>query len=126
MFGGLVFQPVTWDYIDFLDDFATWESLVHYALTQNYRSVDREQLIVVSQVLASSINRGYHDFENVIVKSVQGVMPRSMKHLRDIVGSASGTELEVLGDAGERIVLDLPLAREQSASIEKRYRISSD
>ena len=63
---------------------------------------------------------------NVIVKSVQGVMPRSMKHLRDIVGSASGTELEVLGDAGERIVLDLALAREQSASIEKRYRISSD
>ena len=121
-----MFQPVTWDYINFLDDFAMWEPLAHYGYTQNYRSVGREELIVVSQVLASPMNRGYHDFENVIVKSVQGVMPRNMEHLRDIVGSASGTELEVLGDAGERIVLDLALARKQSASIKKRYRISSD
>ncbi len=51
-------------------------------------------------------------------------MPKNMKDLAELISSASGARLEVIGEDDTRIVVDLELARKQSRAIKKRYGIS--
>ncbi len=122
--GGLVFQPLSWDYLDFLYD---WRyDLAYYAYVEYFRTPERRQVILLSKVLAASLNRGYHNWDNAIVKTVQGETPRDMTHLASIIDSARGDRFEIVTESDKRLVLDLAEARAQSAAILERYGVSRD
>jgi S1-C subfamily serine protease len=124
VFGGLVFQPLSLDYIDFLYD---WNhDLAWYAYHQYLRTAERREIVLLSQVLAAPVNRGYHDWENEIVASVNGVVPRDLPHLIELVTAAAGPRLTVMTAEGRRLVLDLVRARDASASILDRYGVPAD
>jgi hypothetical protein len=94
IFAGLVFQPLTLDYIDLYEE--PPNDMANYYLYQNVRTPDRHQVIVIGQVLAVRLNRGYHDAEGLIVKTVDGRIPRDMGHLAELIDKAEGPTLDIV------------------------------
>ncbi len=124
VFGGLVFQPLSLDYIDALYD---WQhDLAYYAFHQYLRTEARHEVILLSQVLAGPVNRGYHDWANAILATVDGRVPRDMRDLVSIIEGAEGPWLDVVTEEGQRLTLDLTRARAAGPQILERYGIARD
>ena len=94
MIGGFVFMPLTLN--DLLGDEETPGNLRYVA---QYRSptADQQQVVMLTYVLVDESNRGYHDFKNQLVKSVNG---RPVKDLPDFI-SAVG---EICGQDGSNFL----------------------
>ncbi|UCF88918.1 MAG: trypsin-like peptidase domain-containing protein [bacterium] len=128
VFGGLVFQPLTLEYLFLYDDCETWipGELSIYGLTRNFRTPERDQVIMLTSVLPAPINRGYQDYEDEVVASVNGRIPRDMRDLLSIVENAKGPRLRILMESGAVLVLDLERARADQGGILKSHRLPSE
>ncbi len=124
VFGGLVFQPLTADY---LSVFRTVPAhLAHYALDLNVITEERRQVILIQKVLPHPVNRGYQDWEDFIVRTVDGVAPRDMGHLARILDSADGPWLRIVTEGGLHLTLDPRAARAAGSEILANFGISRD
>ncbi len=126
IFSGFVFQPLS---LDFLRTWSDWWEKAPAELLHLYysglRTEGRQEVIVLSQVLADDINVGYEDSEDVTVQSVNGVAPRNLKHFVELLESAEGSvDIKVSSDC--HLVVDVNDAREAGERILDRYRIGSD
>lgn len=91
--GGLVFVPLTQAFLEsaFGEDFdekkpeALPVELLKLYSSGDYRSSRNEQLVVLTQVLASKVTIGYTDIEHEILQSFNGVKVHNLKHLADLV-----------------------------------------
>lgn len=128
VFGGLVFQPLTLEYLFLYDDFDNWipGELSIYGLTRNYRTAERAQIIMLTSVLPAPLNRGYQDYEDEVVATVDGRIPRDMRDLVSIVEEAAGPRLRVVTESGAVLVLDLEKARADQSGILKSHRLPSE
>lgn len=128
VFGGLVFQPLTLEYLFLYNDCDTWipGELAIYGLTRNYRTPERDQIIMVTSVLPAPLNRGYQDYEDEVVATVNGMIPRDMRDLVSIVEKADGPRLRVVTESGAVLVLDLQRARADQGGILKSHRLPSE
>jgi S1-C subfamily serine protease len=124
IFGGLVFQPLTVDFIELFEEFPS--HMANYYQHQNIRTESRSQVIVLSQVLAAPVNRGYHDIEYVVVKTVNGKVPRDMRQLTEMIDDLDKGVLDLRTDSDRRLVIDVARAREAGPSLLKRYGIRRD
>ncbi len=124
IFGGLVFQPLTVDFIELFEDFPS--HMADYYQHQNIRTAERAQVIVLSQVLAAPVNRGYHDIEYVVIKTVNGKAPRDMRQLAELIDDLDKGSLDLRTDSERRLVIDVERAREAGPSLLKRYGIRRD
>jgi hypothetical protein len=100
--------------------------MANYYQHQNIRTESRSQVIVLSQVLAAPVNRGYHDIEYVVVKTVNGKVPRDMRQLTEMVDDLDKGVLDLRTDSDRRLVIDVARAREAGPSLLKRYGIRRD
>lgn len=75
------------------------------------KSFPEEQVVVVSQVLACDATIGYEDWQNVQVKSFNGVPVRNLAHLAEMVQQCQEPYLRFDIDYDEVIVLDAAAAR---------------
>jgi S1-C subfamily serine protease len=126
IYAGLVFQPLTRDFL------ATWdkwwdkgpkEFLYHYY--SGSRTLDRHQVIVLSQILGDEINMGYEGLYNESVIRVNGVMPRDMHDFVNRLDEARGiVEIETSGPGF--IMLDADRARAANPHILARYHVGAD
>ena len=87
IFGGLVFTPLT---LGLLNEWGPeWYSLAPRPLTQahldEFPSEDRDQLVVVAQVLAHGINRGYEHCYARRVTHVQGAPIKNFAHFVEMM-----------------------------------------
>ncbi len=127
VFGGLVFQTLSRDYL------ATWRDkwwerapreLVHLYFA-GVRQADRRELVVLTQVLADEINIGYSPFQDECVVSIGGERPVDLADFaRRIDACAELVDLRT--SLGGRIVLDAAAAREAGPRILARYRVPTD
>jgi S1-C subfamily serine protease len=124
IFGGLVFQPLTLDFLEFLYDWSY--DLPYYAYHQEFRTPERHQIVLLSKVLAGRLNRGYHDWSNVVIATVEGTKVRDIEHVVSLIENAQGPFLEVGAEDGSRLVLDLATAREHGPDILERYGVAHD
>ena len=124
--GGLVFQPLTGNYLD------TWGKLEKAppALTsyfyQGKRNQDRSQIVVLTSILGGEITVGYEEAQYHVVSRVNGVPISSMADLVRAVESNPGTYHTVTDERGHQIVLEQIKIAEQSEVLLKRYKIRSD
>lgn len=126
--GGLVFTPLTYNYMDLW----SWKDVparFRFYYEHGQRSAERREVVVLSQVLPHAVNRGYHDEGQLIVHRVNGRDVGRMEDLVEAFGNPEGdfhvVELEV--DAGgRRIVLDAAKTQEATREILDRFRIPSD
>ncbi len=126
VFGGLVFQPLTRDFLRTWDDWrdrAPRELLALYYL--GHRSEERREVIVLSQVLASDLTIGYGPLYWDWVDKIDGEVPRDMADFARRIDGATGT-LELTMSSKARILLDVDEARAVHEKILTRYRIPAD
>src|ERR1051325_9254219 len=139
IFAGLVFLPLTYDYM------ATWKwdnvapRFKHYYYSR-LPSERHEQIVLVNQVLAHDINVGYHQIHGAVVERINGIDILAMRDvpraLETPVGKFHIIELDYHGTRGEssdyhasygtRIVLDASAAAQATLDILAQNGIASD
>ncbi|QDV06863.1 Periplasmic serine endoprotease DegP precursor [Planctomycetes bacterium Poly30] len=126
VFAGIVFQPLS---RNFLQAWADWsdkapkEFLAHYFL--GHRTEERQEIIVVSQVLADEVTVGYAPLNWESIVSVNGVVPRDMADFVRLVEASPGTATLITASQGH-LVFDMEEARSAEERILGRYRIPRD
>ena len=126
IFGGLVFQPLSRDFLTTWDTW--WDKAPKEFLHLYYsgrRCRERQEVVVLSQVLADELNVGYEDLYSESVLSVNGQAPRDMAHFVKLVESA-GETLTIQTSSRGVIVFDTEAARAAQPRILQRYRIEHD
>ncbi len=122
---GLVFQPLTLDYL------RTWQKLAsapRELVTLYYealRSPDRREAIVLSEVLADSINAGYERYDDRLVETVNGKSVPDLAALVRALDQASGT-VRVGLNTGAVLVFEASEVWAAREAIRERYRLPSD
>jgi S1-C subfamily serine protease len=139
IFAGLVFLPLTYDYM------TTWKwehvspRFKHYYYSR-LPSERHEQIVLVNQVLAHDVNVGYHQVHGAVVERINGIDIVAMRDvpraLQAPLGKFHVIELDYHGQRGEssdyhasygtRIVLDAELGARATAEILAQNGIASD
>jgi S1-C subfamily serine protease len=126
VFGGLVFQRLTRDFLTTWDKWwnrAPKEFLYYYYT--GVRTAERQEVVLLNQILADEINVGYQHLYNEGVASVNGVLPRDMLHFVRMMEAARGP-IEIRTTTDGVIVLDSEEVRAATPRIMARYHIARD
>jgi S1-C subfamily serine protease len=124
--GGLVFQPLTLNYIK------TWEKLADAPnrLVDYYfngrRSRDRNEVIVLTNILGDKINVGYDNFKNNVVSQINGKKISSMEDLVKAIEFNERKYHVIVDEQGNQIVLERSKVSEANQRIFNKYQIRSD
>jgi hypothetical protein len=126
IFAGFVFQPLS---LDFLRTWSEWWEKAPAELLHMYysgmRTEERQEAIVLSQVLADDINVGYEDSDDVTVELVNGVPPRNLGHFAELLDGAEGV-VDIKVSSGCHLVVDVADAADAGGRILDRYHIASE
>jgi hypothetical protein len=126
IFGGLVFQRLTRDY---LTTWETWwnqgpkEFLDYYY--RGDRTRERHEVVILTQILDDGINAGYAHLYNEAIAAIDGELPRDFAAFVDRLSRATGIVRIDTTSAG-MIVLDAAQARAANARILARHDIPAD
>lgn len=123
VYGGLVFQTLTRDYLTTWDKWwnkAPKEFLYYYYLAS--RTAEREEVVILTQILADELNVGYAHLYNEGVASVNGVMPRDLADLAARLEAATGV-VEITTTSGGVIMFDAAEVARATPRILERYRV---
>jgi S1-C subfamily serine protease len=127
LFGGLVFQRLTAEYLRNWGE-QWWDKAPKELLHSYYfglRRSEKQEVVVLAQVLADAVNVGYEAFHNDIVVSINGKPPIDMV---DFVKRVDGAAAEVVIklSSGATVMLDAKAAREAEARILATYHVPGD
>lgn len=125
--GGLLFTPLTQNY---LDGWSNWtrkapRELADYAINGEI-TAERDEIVVLSKVMADDVNIGYQHTAYAAVKSVNGENIANLKDLIAKIESITEGFLELDLEDHRKIVLDITAARQATPIILERYRINAD
>jgi S1-C subfamily serine protease len=123
VFAGLLFQPLSADYFDYFE--SPPPNLLAVSWNHGVTKARRE-VILMQRVLPHPINRGYQSWEDEVVRLVDGVAPRDMTHLAEIIDHAQGRWVRILMEDGHLITLDRKAARTALEEILEAYGIAED
>jgi S1-C subfamily serine protease len=126
IYGGIVFQTLTRDFLATWDKWwnkAPKEFLYHYFA--GTRTEERQEIVILTQVLGDEINVGYEQFYNESVVTVNGRVPRDMADFVQMLDSARGV-LEIRTSGPGVIMLDAEQIRVANQRILARYHIARD
>lgn len=127
MFGGLVFQRLTTELLRIWGDH-WWDKAPKELLHLYYsglRRPDRQEIIVLAQVLADAVNVGYEPFVNDYVVEVNGTRPSDMAEFVGIVDNSDG-DVFVRLSSGASVLLIGAEARQARERIAARYQLPGD
>ncbi|MBI4423658.1 MAG: trypsin-like peptidase domain-containing protein [Elusimicrobia bacterium] len=129
IYAGLVFTPLTRNYVD------NWEwnevpiSFKSY-LEFGLPAPERRELVVLAHVLPHALNTGYHDLRGVIVDRVNGRAIGALEDLPAAFARPEGRyhviETDPLTDFAGRIVLDAAQADKDSAGVLAAFGVPAD
>lgn len=126
VYGGLVFQTLTRDYLTTWDKWwnkAPKEFLNYYYM--GFRSEEQHEVVILTQILADEINVGYGHLYNEAVAKLDGVAPRDMEDFVARLSAARGV-VEIELTSGGLIMLDSEEVRRATTRILTRYHIPRD
>ncbi|MGI9558188.1 MAG: S1C family serine protease [Thermodesulfobacteriota bacterium] len=130
IFAGCVFSPLTFNYLRSWGDrwYISAPSSLLSKLAQNIKSFPGEEVVLLTSVLPSEINYGYHGLTNRIIEKVNGIKIENMRHLVKVVESEAATvEFITFEDSdGEQIVFSSQKALKSGAPLLATYQIAKD
>jgi len=92
IYAGFVFVPLSRPYLK-SEYGKSWlrNARIHFIqLTlRGYKEYPDHQVVILSQVLASSINIGYHEISNLKVDKFNGIEIRNMFHLKQLIDEST-------------------------------------
>ena len=126
VYGGLVFQILTRDFLSTWDKW--WnkapKEFLHYYYS-GVRTEQRQEIVVLTQILADKINLGYAHLYNEGVTGVNGRVPINLKDLVHTIESTQGV-VEIKTSSDGLILLDTKQAQAANQRILDRYHITRD
>eukprot|EP01084_Bolivina_argentea_P210783 358657_1 len=132
IFGGIVFLPLSRPYLR-SEYGSKWSSKCAVRLKDlyfnGYKEEKHEQVIVLSRVLASEENVGYHKFKNCVSEKCNGVETKNMTQLTQIIDNAVQNKEQFVTFIFEHhitIVLEIETALTSMNKIMKNDRIEFD
>ncbi|MBL8723103.1 MAG: trypsin-like peptidase domain-containing protein [Planctomycetes bacterium] len=127
LFGGLVFQRLTAEYLRIWGEH--WWDKAPKELLHLYhageRRPERQEVVVLAQVLADAVNVGYEPFANDVVVAVNGHRPAHLGEFVQRIDEAVG-EVVLQLSSGAKVLLDAGAARAAHGRILARYRVPAD
>jgi S1-C subfamily serine protease len=126
IYGGLVFQPLSLDFLRTWRDW--WEKAPPEYLHAYYagtRTAERSEMVMLTHVLADEINVGYEHFDQTTIVSVNGKLPRDMGHFVELV-LAADERLELRTSDHCVLAFDAAAARDAGPRILERYHVPAD
>jgi hypothetical protein len=129
IYGGAVFMPLTLNYLESWgrDWYLNAVDYLSYPMVfDNWRTQEREEIVVLTFMLPAEVNTGYETLQNEIIETVNGIPVRDFAQFTELVDGASGEFLELTTNLGNVIVLDRAASEEANPVIMARYGIVSD
>jgi len=127
LFGGLVFQRLTTEMLRIWGEH-WWDKAPKELLNLYYsgeRRADRQEIIVLAQVLADAVNVGYEPFTSDVVLEVNGTRPANMAEFVKVV-DRSDSEVFIRLSSGASVLLPGAGARQSHDRIISRYHLPGD
>ena len=128
IYGGFVFMPLTRNYLMMWDDPITDAPSKFLTLYKHgkLQSINNE-IVVLSQVLPGEVNKGYHNYSDLIITHVDGNRINNLKNLIQIVENNREKEfVEFETKEGTKFVLDRKQAQADLPDILKTYNVPND
>ncbi|MBU1566235.1 MAG: trypsin-like peptidase domain-containing protein [Proteobacteria bacterium] len=127
--GGLVFQPLSLNYLYEFGGGVNWAQNAPVELT-NYHvngelDFQGKEIVFLSEVLADKVNVGYHELGDNIVQSVNGEKIDNFKHFIELVENGASEYLDIVVSRGTKILLDRKTMVDSTEKIIKKYSIKS-
>jgi hypothetical protein len=129
IYGGLVFCPLTLNYMRTWGDSWTEEAPINLInqFTGQARLLRNEEVVIVSKVLASNVNQGYEDFTD---ERIVAVNERRIRNLRQLITAVENSKEDpyVLFKtiSGRLIALDRQKVEAEHPVILQTYQIAAD
>ena len=124
IYGGIVFQTLT---RDFLETWKNWWDEAPKEFLHLYFSgiptKERQEIVIISQILADEVNVGYEGFFNEFVIAVNDIKIRNMQHLLEIIRSSQDVVKFETSNKGV-IILNKKEMDEATKRICQRYHIA--
>lgn len=124
IYGGILFVPLNMNLIKrWGPDWNRSAPVNMLNARSQWRSPERQEVVVALQVLAADVNLGYHDLRNWLVDSVNGVPVRNFS---DFTRQLHGNQDEFVvfrSETGFQVVIDHQQAIDTQSEILERYRI---
>ncbi len=130
IYGGLLFQELTYGLMTTWG--GDWEKkadirLLYYYDTNLMKSDNgRKRYVILNRILPASCNNGYQYKKNLILKSLNSIEIRDLRHLKKLVESFDGEFLRFDFIGSETIVLKKDEVQKCRNSILKKYTVYSD
>jgi S1-C subfamily serine protease len=133
IFGGLVFMPLSWDYLNLWKSGSAPSQLMNF-YDNGLPSENLKQVVFINEVLPHDINVGYHDLKQAVVVKINGMPISEMKDVPEAfqhpLGAYDVIELDhTTGDGdnfGNWIVLKADGADQATQEIMKSFGITKD
>jgi S1-C subfamily serine protease len=129
VYGGLVFCPLSKNLLKEWGNSWYNNAPKHLVaeITDNTAREEKDEIIVLLKVLASSMNQGYHTLNMMIIEEANGTTLRGLKHLSELCEDPNaGPFIELESSTGRIIVLDRQKARDTRDPLLQIYRIKTD
>ncbi|NCG20629.1 MAG: trypsin-like serine protease [Rhodobacterales bacterium] len=124
IYGGLVLQPLTRNY---LQTWTKWRDKAPKAFVTAYysghRTEERQQMVVVSQVLADELNIGYVQLYDDSVAAINDVVPRDLAHAVALLRERRTGLVQIRMSSGSVAVFDAQEVAKADAKIMATYHI---
>lgn len=129
--GGMVFQPLTENYLnvrfednEYDSDYYVFDLYPYYETGEP--TEDRREIVVLASVLADEINVGYHDLRDTVISHVNGKKVSTLEDLVMAIRGNKGAYHVLVDKRGKEIVLDRKKMDARNELILKRYQIPFD
>lgn len=124
IFGGFVFTPVTKNYINAGMSFFSSGGELAGLLTE-WPSKERDEVVIVSQVLAADTNKGHHDLYDWIIHKINGQKFRNFNEFYQLMAAANEEFITLEDKDGFKVIIDKVASEKESKEILERYHIDS-
>ena len=123
MYGGLVFEPLTNNYLTLLKE-SKGEVPPVYEKEDTYK--DYDQLAILTSVLPFDVNLGYSELENVIILKINGEKYKNFKDFVQKLRKANSEFVILETENGDEIVLDRAKVEAQKEDLMRNYNVTSE
>jgi S1-C subfamily serine protease len=124
IFGGLVFSPLTKNYLGELSQANSnhYQMLFYKEAKTNERS---EPVVMLQTIFPHTVNRGYYSGADVVDK-VNGVTVRDFNHFVDLIDNAETEYITIDFIEKKKVVLNAKQAKESFADLKSIYGFTND
>jgi len=129
IFGGLVFTKLNFNYMSIMPYFSEYDpspASIYLHAYNDMKTPEKEEIVILSTVLADKINFGYHEYVNKIVEKINDAPISGMKDLIKKIESTEGPYLQIGLESREKIILDVDQCKKLNGEILDRFGISQD